>query len=128
MVLVFSITSRDSFRIAQEWLQYQRTRYNPFCKVVLVGNKADEAYKRTVFANEADTLAAQYGIPYVEISSTQYSEVYDLFVGLTRKIYSDVQEGKIPANYQKFGVREVNDFLANFTIVHSSRTRKANCC
>jgi Ras-related protein Rab-4B len=48
VILVFSITSRESFKAAQEWLQDQRMRYNPFAKVVLVGNKADESYKRTV--------------------------------------------------------------------------------
>jgi GTPase SAR1 family protein len=48
VVLVFSIISRESFRVAQDWLHNQRPRCHPFTKVFLVGSKADESYIRTV--------------------------------------------------------------------------------
>ncbi|KAM7383182.1 hypothetical protein PAMP_002855 [Pampus punctatissimus] len=102
-LLVFDMTNRASFDHIKEWhaevcewVQPQKVLF------VLVSQKSDrEAHEeRVVSREEAQKLAGQLGMPYVEASAKTGQNVREAFELLTRRIYQgllskevELQEG-----------------------------------
>ncbi|KAI5744392.1 hypothetical protein M8J76_001905 [Diaphorina citri] len=67
---VFSITEEESFQATQEFReQILRVKNDDNIPLLLVGNKGDLDDKRKVPLVDAESLAAQWGVPYVETSA-----------------------------------------------------------
>lgn len=80
-VLVFAITSSDSFRKIDKWmnicLEEQRKRKED-CPFVLVGNQADRERDREVSWSQAQTWARSHNMPYFEVSARDGTNVQTL--------------------------------------------------
>lgn len=72
-LMVFDITSRGSFYDVNDWVRELR-RNCPDAPFVLVGNKADKN-EREVSREEAETLAKNLGVPYLETSALKGQNV-----------------------------------------------------
>lgn len=97
-LLVFDMTNRDSFSHIKEWHAEVCERVQPH-KVLflLVGQKSDrDAHReRAVSREEAERLAGQLGMPYVEASAKSGQNVRECFELLTRRIYQALLSGEV---------------------------------
>lgn len=86
---VFSITEEESFQATQEFReQILRVKNDDNIPLLLVGNKGDLDDKRKVPLVDAESLAAQWGVPYVETSAKTRDNVDRVFFDLMREIRS----------------------------------------
>lgn len=86
---VFSITEDESFQATQEFReQILRVKNDEAIPFLLVGNKGDLNEKRKVPLADAESLAQQWGVPYVETSAKTRENVDRVFFDLMREIRS----------------------------------------
>ena len=81
-VLVYDITSRQSFEHAQRMLKELDMYEQADCPKVLVGNKSDKSLKRAVTSGEAREWATGWRLPYVEVSAKNSTEIDGAFMKL----------------------------------------------
>jgi GTPase KRas protein len=83
-VLVYSITSRQSFeRIEEDHRRILHIKGNaPIC--IIVGNKCDEVSDREVSREEGAELARHLGCQFLEASAKTAVNVEDIFVTAVR--------------------------------------------
>ncbi|KAL7721153.1 small monomeric GTPase [Entamoeba marina] len=89
--LVFSITSLNTFLEANEVREriYRVLEKEPeedHIPITLVGNKVDLEHERAVEKNQAEELAKEWGIPYLETSAKKKININGLYEGLIRDI------------------------------------------
>ncbi|KAJ3609323.1 hypothetical protein NHX12_023846 [Muraenolepis orangiensis] len=95
-LLVFDLTNRKTFEHVHEWHKEVSEHILPHHMVfILIGHKSDLAGDRQVGRDEAERLAADLGIRYVETSAKCNSNVDRAFELLTRDIYELMQMGEI---------------------------------
>ncbi|XP_008320909.1 ras-related protein Rab-42b [Cynoglossus semilaevis] len=97
-ILVFDMTNRDTFDHVKEWHDEVRQRVQPHTVVfLLVGQKSDrEAYgERVVSQEEAEKLAKQLGIPYLEASAKTGHNVKTVFELLAQRVYQALLSGEV---------------------------------
>jgi Ras-related protein Rab-1A len=80
IVVVYDITDRESFDQVQHWMSEIDAHASAEVCRLLVGNKADLNDKRAVKTEEGETIARQYGIPFLETSAKDASHVEEMFV------------------------------------------------
>jgi len=79
IVVVYDITDRESFEHVQHWMsEIDMHASSDVCRL-LVGNKADLTEERTVKTEEGETLARQFGIPFLETSAKESLNVEVMF-------------------------------------------------
>jgi len=84
---VFSITEHESFSASNEFReQILRVKGDENIPFVLVGNKADLGERRNVTVEEAQALANQWKVHYVETSAKTRHNVDSIFLDLMREI------------------------------------------
>ncbi|XP_068426238.1 ras-related protein Rab-42b [Clinocottus analis] len=97
-LLVFDLTNQASFDHIKEWHAEVCERVQPQ-KVLflLVGQKSDrdDQGERVVSLEEAEKLAVQLGVPYVEASAKTGQNVKDAFELLTRRVYQGLLSGEV---------------------------------
>lgn len=90
-LVVYDVTARASFERVQVWFERARQLGGEEIEAVLVGNKTDlPAHQRQVTTNDGETLALKLGIPFVETSALNGSNVEAAFVTMTRNIKKSV--------------------------------------
>ncbi|XP_015230639.1 ras-related protein Rab-42b [Cyprinodon tularosa] len=97
-LLVFDITSRQSFDHIKEWHAEVCERVQPQKVLfVLVGQKIDRDAdgERAVSQGEAQKLAGQLGMPYIEASAKTGKNVRESFELLTRRVYQGLLSGEV---------------------------------
>ncbi|XP_072249981.1 ras-related protein Rab-42b [Leuresthes tenuis] len=97
-LLVFDMTSRDSFDHVKEWHAEVCERVQPHKVLfILVGQKSDrDTYgERVVSREEAEKLAGQLGMPYVEASAKTGHNVKESFELLARRVYQGLLSGEV---------------------------------
>eukprot|EP01097_Dermamoeba_algensis_P006959 TRINITY_DN434_c0_g1_i1.p1 TRINITY_DN434_c0_g1~~TRINITY_DN434_c0_g1_i1.p1 ORF type:complete len:194 (-),score=28.33 TRINITY_DN434_c0_g1_i1:148-729(-) len=87
VVLVYSITSRDSFSVMPEMRQsvIEVKELDKF-PMVVVGNKKDLESEREVSTDEGEEFAKKYNMPFFESSAKERINIEDIFVAITREI------------------------------------------
>ena len=69
ILLIFSITSQDSFDSIAEWMKNIREVKSKEFPVVLLGNKIDLEESRVISKLEGEELAKKYELPFYETSN-----------------------------------------------------------
>ena len=78
-IIVYDITSTESFNRAKNWVRELQRQGNPDLIVALAGNKADLAGQRAVEPSEAQGYADENGLYFIETSAKTSVNVGDLF-------------------------------------------------
>ncbi|KAG0453335.1 hypothetical protein HPP92_025999 [Vanilla planifolia] len=78
-VVVYDITSPDSFLKAQYWVKELQKHGSPDIVMALVGNKADLHENRRVLAEEAVDYAEKNGMFFIETSAKTADNINQLF-------------------------------------------------
>ncbi|XP_033843445.1 ras-related protein Rab-17-like [Periophthalmus magnuspinnatus] len=87
-LVVYDISKRESFLRAQFWLKELEQQYIPGSTVVwLVGNKADLAHNRQVSVQEAQSLAEDRGLGFMETSALSGDHVHQLLVTVAYRVH-----------------------------------------
>ncbi|KAI0035060.1 ras-domain-containing protein [Vararia minispora EC-137] len=105
-LLVYDVTSRQSFVNARSWLADVRQHADPHLTCILVGNKADlasgdapavtlpsDTFGRQVSTEEAELWAKEEGLLFVEASAKSGQGVQEAFEVACRDILRKVREG-----------------------------------
>ena len=78
-IVVYDLTSTESYRQALDWVRELRRNAELSLVVALVGNKKDLQQSRTVETIEAETAAAQDGLLFYETSARDGTNVDAVF-------------------------------------------------
>ncbi|KAI0056433.1 ras-domain-containing protein [Artomyces pyxidatus] len=96
-LLVYDVTSRQSFQNARSWLADVRAHADPHLTCILVGNKVDlctdDAARRQVSTEEAELWAQEEGLLFVEASAKSGVNVEDAFERACRDILEKIRKG-----------------------------------
>jgi len=93
IIVVYDVTDQASFSNVKQWLQ-EIDRYA--CENVnklLVGNKCDLTTKKVVDYNTAKEFADGLGIPFLETSAKNSTNVEDAFITMATEIQKRVSSG-----------------------------------
>ncbi|XP_029123475.1 ras-related protein RHN1 isoform X5 [Elaeis guineensis] len=85
-IIVYDITSTESFERAKKWVQELQKQGNPNMVTALAGNKADLEDKRRVTTEEARTYAEENGLFFMETSAKTAINVNDIFYEIVLKL------------------------------------------
>jgi len=85
-IVVFDITSSESFEKAKSWVSELQRQGSPNIVIALAGNKCDLANKRAVQASTAQTYADDNGCLFMETSAKTNANVTELFVAIAKKL------------------------------------------
>jgi small GTP-binding protein len=86
VILVYDLTDRKSFEELGAWLNDIHSLCDPNAVIQLIGNKADLNPHRVVSLKEAENLAKQHNIRYLETSAKQGLNVRNAFVNVAIQI------------------------------------------
>ena len=96
-LLVFAINEKESFELLKA--KHERVikgKHGVKCPILLVGNKHDLAEERQVTQDEANQLAQQWGIEYIETSAKTNFNCKEAFERLAHKIVQSKNPGARP--------------------------------
>jgi len=84
---VFSITGSESLQSTRDFReQILRVKNDETIPFILIGNKCDLTEKRQVSQEQAQTLATEWNVPYVETSAKTRENVDKVYFDLLREI------------------------------------------
>lgn len=92
-IVTFDITNRESFEHVTHWMEEVRSNTGPELISVLVGTKADLAYKRQVAVEDGEALARSLNMKYVEVSAKEGLNVAQPFMIVCKVVLTNVEKG-----------------------------------
>jgi len=94
-ILVYDITSRESYNHLSTWLNDARALSTLELVIVLVGNKSDCQGKREVTFLEASRFAQENDLLFVETSAKTGEGVEEVFLHCAKTILNKIESGVI---------------------------------
>lgn len=90
VILVFDVTSKESFEHIEYWLSnISEFASQSVCRI-LIANKCDLAENRQVSTEQASALAQRSGIAYMEVSAKNNYNVQEAFTQIARNILPNI--------------------------------------
>ena len=89
-IIVYSITSKESFESIEMWLKELRTHSNPDAKVFLIGNKIDLENERQITKEEGEKFKQTNKLDFfMEASAKSGFNAKNIFIEAARMLYQD---------------------------------------
>lgn len=104
-LLVYDVTSRDSFNVLTNWLNDARTLASPNICVLLVGNKRDLDETREVTFLEASRFAQENDMMFLETSAKTGENVEEAFLKCCKTILVKIENGELDPNRIGSGIQ-----------------------
>ena len=93
-LIVYDITTKSSFENIDKWLGEIRDKTSDDIKLMIIGNKTDLKEFREVSNEDALNKAKLLGIPLMETSALDATNVKEAFDDLLKEIYKDMRKNK----------------------------------
>mmetsp|Transcript_107059 Transcript_107059/g.301263 ORF Transcript_107059/g.301263 Transcript_107059/m.301263 type:complete len:228 (+) Transcript_107059:66-749(+) len=123
-LILYDLTSRDSFNNVTDWLQDAKEQAFSGISIVVVGNKRDLTDQRKVSFQEANQYAKQQDIFFLETSALTGENVQEVFHGLAHRIMQKVEEGIL----SKPGHDDADQKGNMVALGRSSSSDSSRCC
>ena len=105
-LVVYDISSRDSFNNVSTWIEDCRNQSPKTIFMVLVGNKSDLADKRQVSTEEGQELAEKYGLQFYETSAKTGENVNDIFYDSADEIAKKIDQNYYDLENDTCGIKQ----------------------
>eukprot|EP00747_Dinoflagellata_sp_TGD_P099887 gnl/TRDRNA2_/TRDRNA2_167881_c0_seq1.p1 gnl/TRDRNA2_/TRDRNA2_167881_c0~~gnl/TRDRNA2_/TRDRNA2_167881_c0_seq1.p1 ORF type:complete len:241 (+),score=43.31 gnl/TRDRNA2_/TRDRNA2_167881_c0_seq1:199-921(+) len=92
-LILYDVTSRDSYNNLPTWLQDAREQAWKDISIIAVGNKRDLKEERQVSFLEASRFAQEQDVLFLETSALTGENVQEVFHTLAQRILNKVEEG-----------------------------------
>jgi len=86
IIMVYDVTSQESFDHVEEWLSEVDRYANENTSKLLIGNKADLVDEKQVQEEVAQRFADKLGIPFLETSAKQATNVEAAFLTMAKEL------------------------------------------
>ncbi|CAG5118391.1 unnamed protein product [Candidula unifasciata] len=104
-LLVYDITSRETYNALTNWLTDARTLASPNIVIVLVGNKKDLEAEREVTFLEASRFAQENELMFLETSALTGENVEETFLKCARSILTKIESGELDPERMGSGIQ-----------------------
>lgn len=119
IIVVYDVTDMESFNNVKQWLQEIERYACENVNKLLVGNKSDLTTKKVVDYTTAKDFADSLGIPFLETSAKNATNVEQAFLTMAAEIKNRMGPSAAPSDAGK----KVN--VSNTTAVNAG---KGGCC
>ena len=107
-LVVYDISSRDSFNNVSTWIEDCRNNSSEKIFMVLIGNKSDLADKRQVSTEEGRELAEKYEMKFYETSAKTGENVNDIFNDSVDEIAKKMDQNYYDLENDTCGIKQGN--------------------
>ncbi|KAK3739919.1 hypothetical protein QZH41_004930 [Actinostola sp. cb2023] len=104
-LLVYDISSRETFNSLTNWLTDARTLASPNIVIILVGNKKDLDADREVTFLEASRFAQENDLIFLETSALSGENVEEGFLKCSRTILTKIESGELDPDRMGSGIQ-----------------------
>ncbi|CAR21131.1 Ras-related protein SEC4 [Lachancea thermotolerans] len=118
IILVYDVTDERTFSNIKQWFSTVNQHANDEAQLLLVGNKSDMD-TRAVSTDQGEALAKELGIPFVEASAKDDTNVNDIFFLLAKLIQEKIDSEKLVGNTGRDG---------SVNVGAAGNNSKSNCC
>ena len=105
-MVVYDITSRDSFNNVMSWIEDCKNQSPKTIFMILVGNKCDLEDKRQVSYEEGQDLAEKNELLFFETSAKDGINVEELFVNSAKEISKKIEQGYYDLENDSCGIKK----------------------
>lgn len=105
IIMVYDVTSSDSFEHVEEWLSEVDRYANENTAKLLVGNKADLIEEKQVTEETAQTFAETLGISFIETSAKTATNVDTAFLTMAKELINNRDAAGGRSEGKKTGVK-----------------------
>mmetsp|Transcript_11072 Transcript_11072/g.17475 ORF Transcript_11072/g.17475 Transcript_11072/m.17475 type:complete len:203 (+) Transcript_11072:128-736(+) len=96
IIVVYDVTDQESFNNVKQWMNEIDRYANEKVNKMLVGNKCDLTSKKVVDYNAAKEFADQLGIPFLETSAKNSTNVEQAFITMAAEIKARMAQAPAP--------------------------------
>ncbi|KAG8565006.1 hypothetical protein GDO81_012663 [Engystomops pustulosus] len=114
LLLLYDITSKTSFDNIRAWLTEVHEYAHKDVVIMLLGNKCDIATGRVVRTEDGESLAKEYGIPFMETSAKTGINVELAFMAIAKEL----KHRSSSPDERKFQIHQYIE----------SQKKKSGCC
>jgi len=129
-LLLYDITSRETFNALTNWLTDARTLASPNIIIILVGNKKDLEAEREVTYLEASRFAQENDLMFLETSAMTGENVEETFLRCSKTILSKIETGELDPERLGSGIQYGDSALRRLNRQQqaAAQTNKPPCC
>ena len=107
-MVVYDITSLDSFHHVQNWIEDIRNQSPKTVLIILIGNKIDLEEKRAVSYDEGSEFAIRNGIIFAETSAKTGDGIEEIFLKSAKEIAKNMSENYYDLTSETCGIKKGN--------------------
>lgn len=126
-LLVYDITSRETFNALGNWLSDAKTLASPNIVIILVGNKRDLEGEREVTFLEASRFAQENDLMFLETSALTGENVEETFLKCARNILTKIESGEMDPERLGSGIQYGNASLRRLNRQHTQPAQPCSC-
>ena len=125
-LILYDITSSNSFNALDRWLKELRANTEPNITIMLIGNKCDMKDLRSVTPEEGQNYAREKNLLFVETSAKDSIRVNEAFTQLIEEIVKNTaSDNLVDSNNQKSFTAQQK---AGVAVKNTSPQEKKGCC
>lgn len=114
-LLVYDISSRETYNALANWLTDARTLASANIVITLVGNKKDLEAEREVTFLEASRFAQENQLMFLETSAVTGENVEEVFMKCSRTILAKIESGELDPERTGSGIQYGDASLRRIT-------------
>ena len=123
-LIVYDTTDKSTFDDIDKWMLEIKDKTSKDIKLMIIGNKIDLKDEREVKNEEAMKKAESLGIPLMETSALDATNVKEAFCDLLKEIYKDMKDNLNNPEYKYQNEKKGIDLNTNI----NSEKKKSKCC